>query len=306
MSAVTTGPSAAAPSAVLELERLAGRIGAIVHGVDLADPLDDAQIDAIEDALADHHVIFFRDQRLDPASHLAFARRLGPVTTAHPTIPALPGHDHVFELDSSKGARANVWHTDVTFVSRPPRASILHGVEIPPVGGDTIWASTEAAYLDLPDDLRAIADTAWAVHANAADYGSITSAGDDYASAFQSARFEARHPVVRVHPRTGRRSLLLGGFTRSIEGRSADESAELIRRLQAHVTRPEHTVRWRWRRGDVVIWDNQATQHYAIDDYDGQPRRVQRVTLVGDTPRAIDGRTSETIAGDADAYLSLG
>ena len=111
---------------------------------------------------------------------------------------------------------------------------------------------------------------------------------------------------MRVHPVSGRRSLLLGGFAGRIEGLSSQESADLIRTFQAHVTRPENTVRWRYRAGDVVIWDNQATQHYAIDDYGDQPRRVQRVTLVGDVARSIDGRTSETLAGDPSAYLSIG
>lgn len=290
----------------LELEQLTGRIGAVVHGVRLGGDLDDDTIGAIEAALVAHKVLFFRGQHLAADSHLAFAERLGPVTTAHPTVPSLPGHTDVFELDSSKGARANVWHTDVTFVHRPPRASILNAVLIPPVGGDTLWANTEAAYADLPEHLQAIADRAWAIHSNASDYGSITTAGTSYTSAFHSERFEARHPVVRVHPRSGRPSLLLGGFVRRIEGLSSQESSDLVRLLQSHVTRPENTVRWRWTQGDVAIWDNQATQHYAIDDYGDQPRKVQRVTLVGDAARALDGRESELVTGDPSAYLALG
>ncbi len=301
-----TDEHAAPVAAGLGIERIAGRLGAIVHGVDLAADPDLVTIDAIESALAEHKVLFFRDQRLDPVTHLAFARKMGAVTAAHPTVPSLAGHPHVFELDSSKGARANVWHTDVTFVHRPPRASILNAVVIPPVGGDTLWANTEAAYADLPDHLRTLADRAWARHSNSSDYGAVTTAGDRYTAAFHSARFEARHPVVRVHPRTGRPSLLLGGFARRIEGLSRQESGDIVRLLQAHVTRPENTVRWRWRQGDVVIWDNQATQHYAIDDYGDQPRKVQRVTLVGEPARSLDGRVSEHVAGDAGAYLALG
>ena len=177
---------------------------------------------------------------------------------------------------------------------------------IPPVGGDTIWADTEAAYRDLPEHLRLVADRAWAVHANTSDYGTITSAKSSYTAAFHAQRFEARHPVVRVHPRTGRPSLLLGGFVRRIDGLSGQESSDLVRLLQAHVTKPEHTVRWRWRPGDVVIWDNRATQHYAIDDFGDQPRRVQRVTLLGEPAQSLDGRHSEALTGDASAYLSLG
>ncbi len=289
----------------LHVERLTGTLGAEVHGLHLGE-LDGATAPAIAAALVAHKVLFFRDQHLDPAAHVAVARRLGPLTAAHPTVPSLPGHPHVFELDSSKGARANVWHTDVTFVHRPPSAPILNAVEIPPVGGDTLWADTEAAYAHLPAHLRQLADGAWAVHGNTSDYAAITTAGDAYASAFHAARFEARHPVVRVHPESGRPSLLLGGFARQIEGLSTQESADLVRLLQAHVTRPEHTVRWRWRTGDVVMWDNRSTQHYAIDDYGTQPRRVQRVTLVGEAARGLDGRESEPLAGDPAAYLSLG
>lgn len=289
----------------LAVERLTGRIGAVVDGVELHGELDQAVVDEIEALLTEHKVLFFRRQHLDPATHVAFAERLGPTTAAHPTVPSLRGHERVFELDSASGARANVWHTDVTFVHRPPRASILSGVVIPAVGGDTIWANTETAYLDLPPHLRALADHAWAVHGNTADYGSLTTAGNAYTSAFHSTSFEARHPVVRVHPRSGNPSLLLGGFTRRIEGLSSTESADLVRLLQSYVTRPENTVRWRWQAGDVVMWDNQSTQHYAVDDYGAAPRKVQRVTLVGEPARSLDGRTSEQLVGDASGYVDV-
>jgi alpha-ketoglutarate-dependent sulfate ester dioxygenase len=290
----------------LEIAPLAGRIGAEISSLDLAGDVDQDLIDAIGRALVEHKVLFLRGQFLTPEAHVAFANRLGTPTMAHPTVPSLSGHPHVFELDAASGARANVWHTDVTFVERPPRASILNAVLIPRVGGDTVWANTETAYAELPEHLRLLADGLWVQHSNKADYGGMTSAGTSYTSAFHSASFVARHPVVRVHPVSGRRSLLLGGFASRIEGVSASESADLIRTFQAHVTRPENTVRWRYRAGDLVIWDNQATQHYAIDDYGDAPRRVQRVTLVGDAARSTDGRTSETVCGDPAAYLSLG
>jgi taurine dioxygenase len=290
----------------LRVHPVAGRIGAEVIGVDLGGPVSDEVASAIAAALVDHKVLFFRGQHLDPASHVAFARRLGTLTLGHPTVPALDGHPNVFELDAAKGARANVWHTDVTFVDRPPAASILNAVTIPPFGGDTVWANTEAAYLDLPEHLRSLADQLWARHSNTSDYGSITTAGSSYTAAFLSNQFEARHPVVRVHPVSGRPSLLLGGFARRIEGLSAQESADLIRTFQTYVTRPENTVRWRWQTGDVAMWDNQSTQHYAIDDFGDQPRRVQRVTLVGEPVRSLAGVAGESITGDAAAYLTLG
>jgi alpha-ketoglutarate-dependent sulfate ester dioxygenase len=290
----------------LRVRPVAGRIGAEVVGADIGGNLDDEVVAAIAAALVDHKVLFFRGQHLDPASHVAFARRFGTLTLGHPTVPALEGHPNVFELDAAKGARANVWHTDVTFVDRPPAASILNAVTIPPFGGDTVWANTEAAYLDLPDHLRSLADQLWARHSNTSDYGSITTAGSSYTAAFLSNQFEARHPVVRVHPMSGRPSLLLGGFARRIEGLSAQESADLIRTFQTYVTRPENTVRWRWQTGDVAMWDNQSTQHYAIDDFGDQPRRVQRVTLVGDPVRSLGGVAGESVTGDAAAYLTLG
>jgi len=298
--------SALATAVELDIEPLAGRIGAEVRSVDLARSVEPEVITAISSALVAHKVLFLRNQFLDPEAHVAFATSLGTPTMAHPTVPSLTGHPHVFELDAESGARANVWHTDVTFVARPPRASILNAVVIPPVGGDTMWANTEAAYDDLPEHLRLLADRLWVQHSNSADYGGMTSAGSSYTSAFHSATFAARHPLVRVHPGSGRRSLLLGGFASRIEGVSSQESSDLIRTFQSYVIRPENTVRWRYCAGDVVIWDNQATQHYAIDDYGDQPRRVQRVTLVGEPAVAVDGRASETLAGDPAAYLSIG
>ena len=298
--------NAFATAVELEIEPLAGRLGAEIRGVDLARSTDPEFVAAIAAALVEHKVVFIRDQFLDADAHVAFAGRLGTPTMAHPTVPSLTGQPHVFELDAASGARANVWHTDVTFVARPPRASILNAVVIPRVGGDTMWANTETAYDDLPGHLRSLADGLWVQHSNSADYGGMTSAGRSYTSAFHSTGFAARHPLVRVHAVSGRRSLLLGGFASRIEGVSAQESTDLIRTFQTYVTRPENTVRWRYRAGDVVIWDNQATQHYAIDDYGDQARRVQRVTLVGDAAMAIDGRTSETVTGDPTAYLSLG
>lgn len=309
-----TDPNEQHPDSVTELDEptglrvhpVAGRIGAEVVGVDLGGDLADDVVAAIGAALVDHKVLFFRGQHLDPASHVAFARQFGTLTLGHPTVPALDGHPNVFELDAAKGARANVWHTDVTFVDRPPASSILNAVTIPPFGGDTVWANTDAGYHDLPDHLRSLADQLWARHSNTSDYGSITTAGSAYTAAFLSNQFEARHPVVRVHPVSGRPSLLLGGFARQIEGLSAHESADLIRTFQTYVTRPENTVRWRWQTGDVAMWDNQSSQHYAIDDYGDQPRRVQRVTLVGEPVRSLDGVAGESITGDAAAYLTLG
>jgi taurine dioxygenase len=233
------------------------------------------------------------------------------LTIAHPTVESIEGEPNVFELDSADGGRANHWHTDVTFTDRPPTASVLRSVTIPPYGGDTIWANTVSAYEGLPESLRVLADGLRAIHTNQFDYGrklerdrSGQPAGKR-ADQFTSLIFETEHPIVRVHPETGARSLLLGGFARQIVGLSSGESADLIRVLQSHVTRPENTVRWNWRVGDVAVWDNRATQHYAIDDYGDQRRRSQRVTVAGGIPIGIDGRPSIALVGDASFYSAV-
>jgi taurine dioxygenase len=183
---------------------------------------------------------------------------------------------------------------------------VLRAIEIPPYGGDTIWANSVTAYQDLPIPLRNLANELWAVHSNAYDY--VTGVVDlseefkAYRQIFESTVYETLHPVVRVHPESGERGLFIGDFVRRIRGLSQTESDDILKLLQAYVTRPENTVRWRWQPGDVAFWDNRATQHYAIDDYGKQPRRVQRVTIVGDLPVSIEGKTSEAIKGDAAAY----
>jgi alpha-ketoglutarate-dependent sulfate ester dioxygenase len=279
---------------------VAGRIGALISGIRLSRRLPPQTVAAIREALLRHKVIFFRNQEhLDDAEQEAFAQALGdPV--AHPTIPPLAGTNVVLELDAAHGGgRVNYWHTDVTFVAAYPQASILRAVVVPASGGDTLWANTVAAYCDLPADLRDLAVRLRGVHTNDYDYAAVRPQVCDadrrhHREVFTSTVYETEHPVVRVHPETGERSLILGGFLQKLVGYSQSDSAHLIAILQGHVTRPENTVRWRWSAGDVAIWDNRATQHYAIDDYGAQPRIVRRVTVAGDVPISVDGRRSVT------------
>ncbi len=290
-----------------DIQPVAGRIGAEIVGVDLSANLSHDIISDIRKTLVQYKVIFFRRQQLDANGQVAFARRFGEVTTAHPTVPSLPGHPEVLDLDYGRTAtRANNWHTDVTFVDRPPLGSILRTITIPPAGGDTIWANTVAAYQDLPPHLRSLADQLWAVHSNAYDYAiaavDLPADVKAYRDVFTSTVYETLHPVVRVHPESGERGLFIGGFVRQVRGLSTTESDDIIRLLQSYVTRPENTVRWRWQVGDVAFWDNRATQHYAIADYGDQPRHVQRVTISGDIPVSIDGKYSEAIKGNSSAY----
>jgi alpha-ketoglutarate-dependent taurine dioxygenase len=295
----------------IEVHPLTGRIGAEVTGVDLAIRPDADTVKTIRKALLDWKVLFFRDQHaLDPEAQLAFARHFGPVTYAHPTVPGLGGHPEVLDVDAAGGNVAVQWHTDVTFVDRPPLASLLRAVVAPPYGGDTLWANTAAAYDELPPPLRTLADSLDAVHTNQFDYvGSrrheLTAKLRAYADVFTSVNYETLHPLVRVHPETGARSLLLGGFARRIDGLTPRDSDALLRVFAGHVERPENVVRWRWRVGDVAFWDNRTTQHRAIADFGKVPRRLHRVTLAGDVPRGVDGRSGRSLAGDSTAYTPV-
>lgn len=283
----------------LRVRRLAGRIGAEIQDLKLSGSLDDATFAELYAVLLKHKVVFLRGQgHLDDAEHQAFGARFGK-TVAHPTVPAREG-TRIFELDASKGGgRADSWHTDVTFIDAFPKVSILRGVTIPAYGGDTVWANTAAAYDGLPDDLKQLADRLWAVHSNDYDYGASRTEIDTHRlehhqKVFVSSVFEAEHPLVHVHPETGERALLLGHFIKRISGFSSTESARLFELLQNRVIRLENTVRWNWQQDDVAIWDNRATQHYAINDYGDQPRVVRRVTVEGETAVSVDGQRSRT------------
>jgi alpha-ketoglutarate-dependent sulfate ester dioxygenase len=295
----------------IDVTRLAGNIGAEISGVDTGEILSDEAVAQIRQALLDHKVVFLRDQDLDYARQVTFAERLGPLTLGHPTLASPPDQPFLEEIDSRKGGRANHWHTDVTFVDRPPAFTLLHAVVIPPVGGDTVWANTVTAYESLPAQLRDLADRLRIVHTNDYDYAAVYGREErsDAALAarrkeFVSTIYETEHPAVRVHPETAERSLVLGGFARSVVGLSPQASRDLIRILQDYVTRPEQTIRWRWREGDLAIWDNRATQHYAIFDYGAAHRRGERVTVAGPVPVGIDGRPSVPVKGEASAYYA--
>ena len=284
----------------LDIKPVAARIGAQIDNVRLAGDLPDAAIAAIEAALSKFKVIFFRNQsQLDDAEQERFAARLGTLV-AHPTNPVRPGSAAILELDSTGGlGRADRWHTDVTFVDAYPRLSLLRAVVVPPFGGDTVWANTVAAYDGLSPALKTLAENLWAVHSNLYDYAAVrpqasAAAAKHYEHEFTSTIYETEHPVVRVLPRNGDRSLVLGYFVRRLVGYSQSESNHLFELFQSHVTRLENTVRWRWSAGDVAIWDNTATQHCAINDYGDQKRVVRRSTVSGEVPVSVDDRTSVT------------
>jgi alpha-ketoglutarate-dependent sulfate ester dioxygenase len=292
----------ASTTARLTVTKLGSRIGARIEGVRLSGDLDEGTVADIRSALLQHKVIFFGGQHdlTDEQQH-AFARLLGKPVGHH----ALKQDDAplITPLDSEY-AKATRWHTDVTFVPDYPAISILRAVTLPEYGGSTLWASTAAAYDRLPAPLKSLTENLWAVHSNRFDYAAAPVAAlseeqQQMRAAFEKPDFRTEHPVVRVHPETGERTLVAGDFTRGFLGLDSHESATLLELLQRRITMPENTVRWNWVPGDVAIWDNRATQHRAVDDYDDQRRVMHRVTLAGDVPVDIHGQPSRPLADAA-------
>ncbi|MBM7368136.1 TauD/TfdA dioxygenase family protein [Gordonia hydrophobica] len=291
--------------AEISVDKLGENIGAKISGVRLGGDLPAEQVEAIRLALAVNKVVVFGDQQhLDDDSQYAFAELLGDPTLPHPTVTSRGS-----QLLTIEGA-ANSWHTDVSFVDRVPKASILRAVTLPSWGGATTWASTVAAYEQLPAPLRALVDGLWAKHSNLYDYVTAVHGADEdetqrraeHYREFTSAEYETLHPVVRVHPETGERSLLLGHFVKEFPALKPAEFGPLYQLLQNRVTQLENTFRWNWSLGDVAIWDNRATQHYGIADFGGQKRELHRITLAGDVPVSIDGEQSRILKGDASHY----
>ena len=290
-AAPPTASAVAEAATGLEIERLEPTIGARVHGVHLARATDD-QVRDLRAALAEYKVLFFAGQHdLHPDSQIALGRRLGEVTESHPVVPGVDReHPEIYELDSNTGGFADIWHTDVTFVRRPPLGSILRAIVLPPTGGDTQWADLELAYDSLSEPVRRLADQLVAVHDGNREWGYYLAQRQERTK-WEGEEFSAlvpiEHPVVRVHPETGRRSLFVNpGFVSHLAGVSDAESRHLLDLFYAHITKPEHIVRHRWSVGDVVMWDNRSTVHYANRDYGNQRRVMHRITLRGDQPVA--------------------
>jgi alpha-ketoglutarate-dependent sulfate ester dioxygenase len=288
----------------LDIRKIGGRIGAEVTGADLSGPGDFAAINA---ALLEHKALVFRGADLDDENQIALASRFGPLTAAHPTVPSVEGQPNILPVDGEEGIRSNTWHTDVTFVRTPPKVSTLRALVVPPYGGNTLIANAAAAYRDLPAELAAFADRLWAVHTNDYDYAlprTNTTKAAEYREVFVSKRYQTGHPVVRVHPESGERGLFIGGFAQRIVGLNGSESRDILRILQRYVTRPENILRVVWNPGDLVVFDNRITQHYAPDDYGDQPRKLHRVTVAGNAPTGIDGKESYVIEGDEAAHYT--
>lgn len=274
----------------LTITPISSALGALIDGVDLTRPLSPLQRDAIEQALLEYQVIFFKQQSITPQQQARFAANFGDLHI-HPIYPNVPEQPEVLVLDTAvTDVRDNaVWHTDVTFLPTPALGAVLSAKQLPAFGGDTLWASGIAAFEGLSRPLQVLLDGLTATH--------------DFTKSFPLERFGSTpedlqrweqtrknnpplsHPVIRTHPVSGRKSLFVNeGFTTRINELSEAESEAILKLLFAHSTRPEYTIRWRWQENDVAFWDNRVTQHYAVDDYRPNRRVMHRATILGDAP----------------------
>ncbi len=283
----------------LDVIPLSGTIGAVIGGLDLSQPLSPDIIAAVRKVWLDRKVVFFPEQDLNPDRHLAFAAQFGEPTEGHPVVPGLTERPEVFEIDHSAARqlyatygevarrRGLAWHTDVTFVKRPPLGSILRAVIVPDSGGDTLFSDQKAAFESLSRPLQRFLETLTAVHDGRQQFqGLLDSRGEGrWEGAVFTTLETVEHPVVRTHPETGAKVLFVNpGFTSHIKELNRDESDSLLAFLYEHSVRPEHTVRYHWHAGDVGFWDNRATQHAVVSDFGEKHRVIQRVTLRGDIP----------------------
>lgn len=272
----------------LTFSPLTPTIGVEVAGLDVGEPLGGVEQAALRSALLDYKVLFFRDQDITTEQHLAFARAFGELE-AHPFAPAKPGYPEVLAIthDADRRGRENTWHSDVTWREIPSLGSVLRALEVPPVGGDTLFADMYAAYDGLAVEIKAEIDGAQALHDFAHFRRGLRKAGKTEAEieAFNAAYPSVLHPVVRTHPETGRKELYVNAaFTQRIEGMDRDRSDALLKHLYAQAAIPEYQCRFRWTTGAIAFWDNRSSQHYAVSDYWPAVRRMERVTIIGDRP----------------------
>lgn len=273
----------------MHVKRIAGALGAEIHDVDLRVGLDGDQVGAIRQALLDNLVIFFRDQTLEAGDFHGFASRFGSLIE-YPFVRGLDGYPEIIEVLKREEERSNfggIWHSDTSYLDEPPMGSILLARELPPYGGDTLFANQYLAYEALSDGLKQTLSTLHGVNTSAKADVSKTREDRVKESGSNSVKqdYAAEHPVVRTHPETGRKALYVNvAHTARFAGWTEEESAPLLQFLFAHQVKPEFTCRFRWEPGSIAFWDNRAAQHNPVNDYHGFRRRMHRVTLAGDRP----------------------
>lgn len=270
-----------------EVTPTSGALGAFVSGVDLSHPLDDGTASALRSALNEHGVLFFRDQKLTPEQHIAFAGNFGPIDVNR-FFKAAPGYPQIAEVRKEPDQRNNIgggWHTDHSYDVEPALGSVLLAREIPPRGGDTVFASMATAYDTLSDGLKRTLEALRAVHSSRHVFGAKAqqqrNMGDRLGNP-ELATQDAVHPVVIRHPGSGRKILFVNpGFTTHIEGWTESESKPFLEMLYAHARRPDFQYRFQWQEGSIAFWDNRSTWHYAVNDYHGERRLMHRITIAG-------------------------
>ncbi len=268
----------------MEVRRIAGALGAEITGVDLSRASGE-ELSSVRRARLEHQLIFFRDQKLDPAQFMAFARAMGkPVE--YPFVKGIDGFPEVIEVKKLEHERQNfggVWHSDTAYLQEPTMGSMLIARELPPYGGDTEFASKYAAYEALSEGMKRLLEGLFAV--NSSSKADVTRTREDRVKEY-AQHYEAEHPVVRTHPETGRKALDVNfGHTARFRGMTEAESAPLLEFLFRHQVKLEFTCRFQWRVGSLAFWDNRCTQHNPVNDYHGHRRVMHRITLAGDKPR---------------------
>lgn len=270
---------------------VAGSLGAEIEAIDLSQGLDNQTQDEIHRALLEHHVIFFRDQTMTPQDLATLARKFGPLNI-HPYVQPLPDAPEVFAIIKEPDDRHHFgsgWHTDLSYTEKPALATMLYGVEVPPHGGDTMFANMQRAYEALSPEMKRTVEGMTGIFTNGRTYGPQAQrfkvGVKNMVVLQQEEETRVEHPVVRTHPETGRKSLYISELHMvGIKGMSDDEAHPLLQFLFRHTTRPEFTCRFRWRKGSLAFWDNRCTMHYAVNDLDGYRRVMHRVTVEGDRP----------------------
>ena len=292
----------------VEIVPLTLHIGAEIRGVDLTKPLPPDQVKQVRDAFLKWKVVFFRNQHLDHAQHVAMARQFGEPTIGHAVFGHVEGYPEIYSVAKNRTANENRtammvtpwsgWHTDITAAVNPPCASILRGVTIPPYGGDTFWTNLSVTYMALSPAMRGFVDGLRGIHKYVPREN--PKAGSVYNERIKRRALVSEHPLVTVHAETGERVLFVSpSYVKEIVGLTPRESHKLLEMLWEHVTRPEYTVRFKWNEGDIAFWDNRSTSHLAptdifASDFD---RQLYRITLVGQPLVGVDGQPSKSIEG---------
>ena len=273
---------------MLDIKPVAGALGVEIHGLDLSRALGAREHALLRDLLNEHEVIFFRDQDISPVLQKSLALSFGPLQT-HPAYETVEGFPELTILESTaeKPTKIEAWHSDMTFRQHPPMGTVLRSVIVPPKGGDTLWSSMTAAYNGLSRPMRDLLDGLSAVHDFSHGFRESLAepGGRERLAAAVEANPPVSHPVIRIHPETGRKVIFVNSlFTTHIEGLPGAESDALLQFLFRHITTPEYTCRFHWRPHSIAIWDNRSTQHKPINDYFPAHRRLLRITIDGDKP----------------------